>query len=430
MSEYKFVDSDKLDNALVATASAIRDKTGSSDDISFDFGGETGFATAISEIPSGGSTFDENADICFWDFDGTPVYSCSFAEIQTATALPSAPDHSQDEVPLTFQYWNWTLAELQALTQPMDVGAVYYPTDNKLHFFYRLSVGTGLTAAFNTTQSTSFEIDWGDGTFENWGSSTENGANPTHTYENYGEYHVKISGTFTPTSNLFNSSAPQALVKGLYLCSSNNGSWLGTYWNSAASSSSIEVTTGWTGVKSMSNNSPALDATPYLKAFVLTKNCARHKFRNCYSIKLISFPPSIDFTSTDYLGSNCLSLQRIRIPSGIYGFRFAWGGTDLEFYKGPLRYKYLESAKSLRRLVVIGDIDSNALGANCPLEEIWCGLETPPTLSSTTPFSGIRKNGKIHVPAASLTTYQEASTWSTYADYMVGDWSAATEPDR
>lgn len=53
MSEYKFIDSDKLDAALEATASAIREKTGSSDEINFDFSGETGFATAVSAIPSG-----------------------------------------------------------------------------------------------------------------------------------------------------------------------------------------------------------------------------------------------------------------------------------------------------------------------------------------------------------------------------------------
>lgn len=430
MADWKFIDSNKLDNALVATASAIREKTGSSDDISFDFSGETGFATVISEIPTG-STFDENADICFWDFDGTPVYSCSFTEIQAATSLPAAPDHSEDEIPLTFQYWNWTLAELQALTEPMDVGAVYYPTDNKLHFFYRLSVGTGLTAAFNTTQSTSFEIDWGDGTVENWGSSTENGANPTHTYENYGEYHVKITGTFIPTTSLFSATA-QALVKGLYLCSSNNSSWLSSYWNNAIRGSNIEVITGLTGISSMSPNKDnvCVAEMPYLKAFIYTKTSARNTLKSCTSIKLISFPSSINFTTTDYLGAGCHSLQRLRIPSAVYGNRFAWQLTDLEFYKGSLRYKYLVDCYSLRRIVIIGDIDSSALGANCPVEEIWCGLETPPTLGSTTPFSGLRKNGKIHVPATSLTTYQEASNWSTYADYMVGDWNAATEPDR
>lgn len=43
-----------LDNALTATASAIREKTGDSSSINFDLEGGTGFATAVSTIPSGG----------------------------------------------------------------------------------------------------------------------------------------------------------------------------------------------------------------------------------------------------------------------------------------------------------------------------------------------------------------------------------------
>lgn len=47
----KIVDGDKLDAALAATADAIREATGDSEDIAFDYENETGFAAAI---PSGG----------------------------------------------------------------------------------------------------------------------------------------------------------------------------------------------------------------------------------------------------------------------------------------------------------------------------------------------------------------------------------------
>lgn len=45
------VDGDKLDRALKATADQIRAVTGDSDEIPFDYEGETGFA---AYIPSGG----------------------------------------------------------------------------------------------------------------------------------------------------------------------------------------------------------------------------------------------------------------------------------------------------------------------------------------------------------------------------------------
>lgn len=54
MDGYKFINSTKLDNALEATADAIRTKTGDSADITFDFANETGFASAVEAIPSGG----------------------------------------------------------------------------------------------------------------------------------------------------------------------------------------------------------------------------------------------------------------------------------------------------------------------------------------------------------------------------------------
>ena len=48
---------------------------------------------------------------------------------------------------------------------------------------------------------------------------------------------------------------------------------------------------------------------------------------------------------------------------------------------------------------------------------------TPPTLSNINAFSNMNDYGgkKIYVPAASLTAYQTATNWSTYASYMVGE---------
>lgn len=43
---------------------------------------------------------------------------------------------------------------------------------------------------------------------------------------------------------------------------------------------------------------------------------------------------------------------------------------------------------------------------------------TPPTLSSTNAFTGINPSAKIYVPDASLATYQAATNWSTYANYI------------
>ena len=48
---------------------------------------------------------------------------------------------------------------------------------------------------------------------------------------------------------------------------------------------------------------------------------------------------------------------------------------------------------------------------------------TPPTLNNVNAFSNMTDYGgkKIYVPATSLSAYQTASNWSTYASYMVGE---------
>ena len=48
---------------------------------------------------------------------------------------------------------------------------------------------------------------------------------------------------------------------------------------------------------------------------------------------------------------------------------------------------------------------------------------TPPTLANTNAFNNMTDFGgkKIYVPAASLSAYQAATNWSTYATYMVGE---------
>lgn len=52
----QIVDGDKLDRSLTATADRIREVTGESADIPFDYAGETGFAAAIPEGGGGGGT--------------------------------------------------------------------------------------------------------------------------------------------------------------------------------------------------------------------------------------------------------------------------------------------------------------------------------------------------------------------------------------
>lgn len=430
MSLDKLVDSTQLDNDLTSVADAIRSKGGTSASLAF----PSGFVSAIEEISGGGSDFDEDADFCFWDYDGTPLYSYSRAEIQAMTELPAPPDHSQDDIPLTFLYWNWTLSDLKALTGAMDIGACYKPTDGKMHWFYKLT-SSDLTCSFTTSYTNDVVINWGDGVEEHWGSQTENGANPTHTYSEPGLYHCTWYGTGRPSSKM--RTEGNNCVVGQFIVGDNMTEyWLGTWWGGTNSptldDSCVEtIITNDVIVGKTRMCTPIPTQCRSLKFYVVNPyDYGNHYYgRNCSVLKGICFAKSWTATNADYTCSNARSLKRVRTASPIGFNRFSFSASQLEFYDGiKLGYKDLENTVTLKRLVIKSTIDSTIFGTtaeNIPrLEEIWCGLATPPTLSSSTPFSKLVNWAKIHVPAEAVEDYKTASNWSLHADKIVGDWTA------
>ncbi len=412
MAVDKLIDSTLLNNNLTSVANAIRAKTGGNQQLSF----PVGFINEINKFKTE-YTFNENDDICFWDYDGTPLYSYSFEEIQAMESLPPAPDHSQDTIPLTFLEWNWTLSDLQALTVPMDVGACYYPTDDKMHWTYRLNDATGLTCSFTTTQTTDVIIDWGDGTVEHWGSSTDNGANPTHTYSNNGIYHCTWDGNGQPSSNM-RTEGNDAVVGTFYVGSKNNAEWLGTYWNNTFNGASVEYIVGFTrGLVYGFNN------MKYLKFFVMGKNADFNTsaFQTCPNLRLVC-TPCLEGVGSDYLFAGS-GIRRIRLAPQKVTTRFvAQNCPSLEFYNHTqIGYRSLQNCSSLRRVVINGTIDEAFKGSS--IEEVWCGLDEPPTMTASDSFNSMPSSGIIHVKASALNAFKTATNWSNYADHMVGDWT-------
>ena len=416
MAVDKLIDSTLLNNNLTSVANAIRAKTGGNQQLSF----PVGFINEINKFKTE-YTFNENADVCFWDYDGTPLYSYSFDEIQSMEFLPPAPNHSQDNIPLTFQGWNWTLSELQGLTVPMDVGAIYYPTDDKIHWTYRLNTATGLTCSFTTSYTTDVIIDWGDGTVEHWGTGTENGANPTHTYLNPGTYHCSWDGSGRPSSAM-RTEGNNAVVGTFYVGSKNNDNWLNQYWSGTFANSSIEYIVGFT--REIPNSFYSMK---YLRFFVATKTNvdfwgSSAAFKDCKNLKLVCFP-NVQNLQTDNL-LNGANIRRARLVPNTLLNRYSFAGAySLEFYNGYCNiYRAINSCPALRRVVIKGTIGEDVF-KDCPIEEVWCGLDEPPTMTSSNAFNAMPTSGIIHVKASSLNAYKEATDWSIYADHMVGDWT-------
>ena len=71
----------------------------------------------------------------------------------------------------------------------------------------------------------------------------------------------------------------------------------------------------------------------------------------------------------------------------------------------------------------VTQIGTNCFGDTRSLKEYHFKSTTPPTLASTNAFDNMTDFGGkiIYVPSASLSAYQSAQNWSTYASYMVGE---------
>jgi len=231
------------------------------------------YPALVDSIPSGGGgSVVIPKTVNFYDYDGTLVASYSGSEIQALTELPTAPNHSTDKVPLTFDEWNWTLAEIKAnnTSTPdmiIDVGATYHTTDGKTHCIFKIDDSICSDVIFYAYDSGT--VDWGDGITESF-----TGVSPysvEHTYTQTGIYDCKI--TTASTKLLFGNS------------------------NSKDSN-----------LNSLTNVFLASSVTSFGSGF----------FSNCLFLETVSIPAALNFwtTSNAYCFNDCWSIKCIIIPRG------------------------------------------------------------------------------------------------------------------
>ena len=155
--------------------------------------GEFGWCYAIAPVPpSPEPTELVIKDVMFMDYDGSVVASYDAADfIANVTTLPTPPSHDG----LTFQEWNWTLAdiktELQTGSGACCIGANYETTDGKTHFYINLTekeYSKRLQLNVSKFDSVAMYVDWGDGTID----SRTSGGNFRHLYNDYGEYDITV----------------------------------------------------------------------------------------------------------------------------------------------------------------------------------------------------------------------------------------------
>lgn len=128
-------------------------------------------------------------------------------------------------------------------------------------------------------------------------------------------------------------------------------------------------------------------------------------FQNCTSLTSINIPQGVTSIAS-YAFQNCASLASIDIPQGV---------TSIRSYTFSLCVS-LTSIKIPQGVTSIATNAFSYIGTNTTGSVITMLDSTPPTLSANS-FSNANIS-KIIVPQGSLTAYQTATNWSTYASLM------------
>lgn len=260
---------------------------------------------ASANVNVSGSSADDDSDLInFYDYDGTLVDSVRLSELPLQ-ALPTPPAHEG----LTFEKWNWTLADVNALTYPMDVGALYTTTSGATELYFENIGVCRLNLYLYLTQSNNITIDWGDG-------SSNDYSTPTHTYETRGNYVVKIycnsSGWFQLRGVKSSNSAISSFI--------TNTNTTDEYAENAYHLKEIRL-----GAKCYGFKGSACYGLKYLKKISLHSHVGMEyssgspsitsyiAFQNCYSLKYIVLPPYQNYIPAGVF-NNCYCLKGISFP--------------------------------------------------------------------------------------------------------------------
>jgi hypothetical protein len=304
----------------------------------------TGTGSGGGAIPSASPK-----DVNFYDYDGKLLYSYTLAEAQSLAALPAAPDHSSDTIPLTFQEWNYTLAQVNALTDKANIGATYIPTDGKTHLTINIAEPGRMVVPlyWSQTVANGVTIDWGDGSSTETFAGTGN-INTTHTYAAAGTYDITLNVTsgvlgFGANSSgycVMGATSNAGRVYCNMLQSVSIGSSVTSIGNSAFyncySLASITIPSGVTSIDNSAFYNCYSLASITIPSGVTS--IGANVFQYCYSLASITIPSGVTSIS-NYAFQNCYSLASVTIPEGVtsissYAFQYCYSLASVTIPEG------------------------------------------------------------------------------------------------
>lgn len=424
----------------------------------------SGYVDQISGGGGGVETYDD--DVIFIDFDGKVLYRYTAVEFLALASMPANPSHDG----LTAQGWNWDLQDAKTYVTEcgnLIVGQMYVTDDGKTRYYITLDDPAHLSPTFRTKNGAI--IDWGDGTTE-----TSTTSLISHTYVNTGDYVISIqmpvAGSSIPSlsDDVANKRDYFGIVRHLRMgTAADNG--LSTYF--AQYLHNLEDVTIPSSITTF-NTGGTFYGCSELKAVVLPKNlttCGNMTFLGCASIRVVSINKTATFGNNPFqfcvslevlnlppsltaIPSNSIfhqgNLKKVTIPAGptaltssgfqedislsyvklpstltsltMYSFNNCYRLTSIEI---PASVTMIDQrafqAANIKEITIPASVTS--IGNYAFYQAPW--LYYVHVLATTPPTAGTgiflyAPVQKIYVPAGTLSAYQSASGWSTYASLM------------
>lgn len=426
--------------------------------------GMAGGTPPTPPTPPTPSVLEEKA-LNFYDFEGTLVASYDADEIAGLTELPEPPDHSADEVPLTFEEWNWTLEDIQGYfvsvpTAIVDVGATYHPTDGKTHAFFVLENDNDPAGVYLKMQGPA-TVDWGDGNTSSISSPVF--STLSHVYARRGRYHCVIEGSYRGLEFTEYESTVMNNSKVTEIYVSNTQTSIGSQFARDAynlekvtipsSATTIDVycfdstkrlrtcvlPKGVTTIGFDAFSDSGVEKVSLPSTLTLIRNSAFQRsqllritlpprletielnaFEYCYALRTLSWTDSV--ISIGNRAFEEANLLEVRMPAnaslGTHIFRGAPSlrKVTLSDTATTIPMSMISSCNALQKADVpasVTEIGNSAFGgASYSLSVIRVYPKTPPTLGTSVFTTNIKK---IYVPAESVEAYKSATNWADYA---------------
>lgn len=390
----------------------------------------------------------KESDINFWDYDGTLLYSWTFAELATKTELPPLPSHDG----LVCQGWNWTLQDIKDAGRELDIGALYITDDGKTRLYVDVDTETWDDFVLNYWQSNinATTVDWGDGTTP----ETKN-ANAwiehRHVYASSGSYVITMSVKDGKTMKLGNGSNGRMLIahdeRDRARCSMLAKVEIGERMPN------VTERAFYAAVRLKSISVPAgvlfepyrtFEQAANIRAVTVAFSSAiSQTFYQCANLRAIATPKGTT-QSDDYAITNTVvrqinfdmtaaytakSLERVHIKAvngqvGIFNSNFSLLEVTIPADATTFVAAAFQGDYALRRVTCLGDIASipAQVFQRCyPLRFVdLTHCTAVPTLANVNAFDATHPQLEIRVPASLADAWKAATNWSSLADHIVG----------